>query len=261
MGDMVGKRLEEIAQILVGSNKKAQLIYAFNGTGKTRLSREFTKLVRSSGNDLSPDSDLKELGDNFCKKILYYNAFTEDLFYWANDFEETSNIKLKIHPNVFTDWIIQERGDREIINNFQRYTTGKLTPFFNEREIVKEGKRQSRKTYPEVSFSYATGDRISDNVKISKGEESIFIWSIFFTLIQEVVEALNEPDTNMRVSNDFDELQYVFIDDPVSSLDEEHLIELAIDLAELIKTSNSELQFVIATHNPLFYNVMSNELE
>ncbi len=34
----MGKMLEDIAQKLKDSNKKAQLIYAFNGTGKTRLS-------------------------------------------------------------------------------------------------------------------------------------------------------------------------------------------------------------------------------
>jgi wobble nucleotide-excising tRNase len=38
------KTLTEIAQQLKDSNKKVQLIYAFNGTGKTRLSREFKAL-------------------------------------------------------------------------------------------------------------------------------------------------------------------------------------------------------------------------
>jgi hypothetical protein len=52
----------------------------------------------------------------------------------------------------------------------------------------------------------------------------------------------------------------VFIDDPVSSLDENHLIELAVNLAELIKASPLKLKFVISTHNPLFYNVLYNEL-
>ena len=55
-------------------------------------------------------------------------------------------------------------------------------------------------------------------------------------------------------------LKYVFIDDPVSSLDENHLIELAVDIAKLIKLSKSELKFVITTHSPLFYNVLWNEL-
>lgn len=56
-------------------------------------------------------------------------------------------------------------------------------------------------------------------------------------------------------------MKYIFIDDPVTSLDENHLIELAVDLAQLIKSSESEVKFIITTHNPLFYNVLFNELK
>ena len=41
----MGQTLTEIAQTLRDANKKVQLIYAFNGTGKTRLSREFKALI------------------------------------------------------------------------------------------------------------------------------------------------------------------------------------------------------------------------
>ncbi|MCM1221012.1 MAG: hypothetical protein NC048_06850 [Bacteroides sp.] len=37
----MGQSLKEIAEILRDTKKKVQLIYAFNGVGKTRLSREF----------------------------------------------------------------------------------------------------------------------------------------------------------------------------------------------------------------------------
>ena len=51
----------------------------------------------------------------------------------------------------------------------------------------------------------------------------------------------------------------MFIDDPVSSLDENHLIELAQSLATLIKSSPQDgPKFIITTHNPLFYNVLWN---
>ncbi len=52
----------------------------------------------------------------------------------------------------------------------------------------------------------------------------------------------------------------MFVDDPVSSLDDNHLIELAVNLAGLIKSSQSDLKFVVTTHSPLFYNVLFNEL-
>ena len=41
----MGVSLTDIAQQVKANNKKVQLIYAFNGTGKTRLSREFKSLV------------------------------------------------------------------------------------------------------------------------------------------------------------------------------------------------------------------------
>lgn len=53
----------------------------------------------------------------------------------------------------------------------------------------------------------------------------------------------------------------MFIDDPVSSLDDNHLIELAVNIAELVKTSTSNVHYIITTHNPLFYNVLFNEFE
>lgn len=46
-------------------------------------------------------------------KILYYSAFTEDLFYWDNDLADDAEPKLKIQPNTFTDWVLmdQERSE------------------------------------------------------------------------------------------------------------------------------------------------------
>ena len=41
----MGQTLTQTAQTLKACNKKVQLIYAFNGSGKTRLSREFKELV------------------------------------------------------------------------------------------------------------------------------------------------------------------------------------------------------------------------
>lgn len=234
----MGQLLKEIAQRLRDADKKVQLIYAFNGVGKTRLSREFKELI-------SPKSE-SDHGDEVDEKIkiLYYNAFTEDLFYWDN-----SNRKLKIQPNNFTDWVLGDQGqERNIATNFQYYTSNKLTPHFNE-------------SYNEITFSIEGGnDEIIDNIKISKGEESCLVWCVFYSLLTLVVDTLNEPEPANRDTNQFDELRYVFIDDPVSSLDENHLIELAVNIAELIRESESEVKFIITTHNPLFYNVLYNEL-
>lgn len=267
----MGKSLNEIAQQLkdakhvvkakVASEKdvKVQLIYAFNGTGKTRLSREFRSLVEPKSNTETEETGLKS------RKILYYNAFTEDLFYWDNDIRNDVEPKLKIQPNDFTKWIFEDQGqDSNIIEIFQHYTDEKLTPHFNAQYATKnkEGNDIIISPFTEVTFSYERGnEERSDNIKISKGEESCFVWSVFYSLLEQVVEVKNITEESDRETDQFDNLEYVFIDDPVSSLDENHLIELAVNLAQLIKKSESELKFVITTHNPLFYNVLHNEFK
>jgi hypothetical protein len=259
----MGKTLAEIAQQLKDANKRVQLIYAFNGTGKTRLSREFKQLVSPKGNggELGDESDQDEESPI---KILYYSAFTEDLFYWDNDLEGDAKPKLKIQPNSFTNWILKDQGqDQNIISTFQRYANEKLTPHFNQ-EYKYKGKDEKEfavKAFSEVTFSIESGDnKRLENLKISKGEESSFIWSVFFAFLDLVVSTLNVAEPEFRETRQFDHLKYVFIDDPVSSLDENHLIQIAVDLAQLIKSSSPDIKFILTTHNPLFYNVLFNEL-
>lgn len=253
----MGKTLEEIAQELRNSDKKVQLVYAFNGVGKTRLSRAFKGLI-------APKQEHGTEEEETAVKIIYYNAFTEDLFYWDNDLDEDVNRKLKIRPNGFTHWILEDEGQgNNIITLFQHYTNNKLTPRFNEEYTTKDknGKDITIPSYSEITFSIDGGnDEIINNIKISKGEESCLIWCVFHSLLKEVVEVLNILEVDNRSTHQFDNLQYVFIDDPVSSLDENHLIEIAVNIAEIIKKSRSELKFIITTHNPLFYNVLHNEL-
>ncbi len=191
-----------------------------------------------------------DAGGSTFKKIFYYNAFTEDLFYWDNDLKNDAEPKLKIQPNSFTDWILNDQGVRgQIVDSFKAYSGSKIEPIFDP-----EGNTISFRM-PEISqIIDSSGSPLVDsnnnpilsvnhdvNIKISKGEESNFIWSIFYTLLKQVITVLNTPKDDdsgeERETDQFDELEYVFIDDPVSSLDENHLIELAVDLAGLIKLS------------------------
>lgn len=250
--------LREVAEQLRAANKKVQLIYAFNGSGKTRLSCEFKELI-------APKNQDEEEGEvDPRSKILYYNAFTEDLFYWDNDLDGDVKRILKIQPNTYTQWVLQDQGqDQNAIAHFQHYTNERLTPRFNEEYTIKnkDGKDIRVPAFSEVTFSYERGNGgITEHVKISKGEGSCFIWSIFFSLIDQVVSVLNVAEPSDRETDRYDLLEYIFIDDPVSSLDENHLIELAVNLAALIKSSTSELKFIITTHNTVFYNVLLNEL-
>lgn len=269
----MGKSLSEIAEQLKEAKHRTnardasesdvmiQLIYAFNGTGKTRLSRVFKELI-----DPQNDVDAEEIDEYVLasKKILYYNAFTEDLFYWDNDLKNDNYRKLIIRPNVFTKWVFEDQGqDGNVTDIFQRYADEKLTPHFNNQYVTKvDGRDIIVPAFSEVTFTYERGNDVrSDNVKISKGEESCFVWSVFYSLMEEVVNVLNVPEESDRETNQFNNLEYVFIDDPVSSLDDNHLIELAVNLAKLLKSSKSELKFIITTHNPLFYNVLHNEFK
>jgi hypothetical protein len=232
--------LRQITEQLRAANKKVQLIYAFNGNGKTRLSREFKELVSPKP---APDADTDEEHQS---KILYYNAFTEDLFYWDNDLHGDTERKLIIQPNSYTEWALKEQGQElNATKHFQRYTNSKLTPLFDP-------------LFKEVRFTMESGDQETlQNLKISKGEESNFIWSIFYSVIDQIVSSLSEPDSDS--AGQFAHLEYVFIDDPVSSLDENHLIQSAVDLARLIKSDGSDLKFIISTHSPLYFNVLANE--
>ena len=83
---------------------------------------------------------------------------------------------------------------------------------------------------------------------------------LFYALLEQVVSVLNVVEESDRETNQFDNLNYIFIDDPVTSLDDNHLIQMAVDLAEVIRKSESELKFIITTHNPIFYNVLYNEI-
>ena len=236
------KSLDEIAKHLRDSDKKVNLIYAFNGSGKTRLSKVFKNLIVPKENHGNEEELTR-------RKVLYFNAFTEDLFYWDNDLLNDTEPKLKIQPNSFIRWLIKDQGDEgKVIGKFHHYCDEKLMPKFDIENN-------------QITFSFARGDNTpEENIKLSKGEESNFIWSIFHTLIEQVVAELNISEPSERTTNEFDELKYIFIDDPVSSLDENHLIQLAVDLAELVKDSPDTIKFIITTHNPLFYNVLYNEL-
>ena len=154
-----------------------------------------------------------------------------------------------IQPNAFTRWVLEEQGqDQSITATFQGYTSDKLTPHFSN-------------DFSSVSFSFERGNNQQEpHIKISKGEESNFIWSVFNALLEQLISELNIAEDENRSTDAFNKLEYVFVDDPVSSLDENHLIELAVNLAGLIKSSQStDLKFIITTHSPLFYNVLFNE--
>ena len=56
-------------------------------------------------------------------------------------------------------------------------------------------------------------------------------------------------------------MKYIYIDDPISSLDEHNAIVVANHLVQLFRDTPNQLKTVISTHHVLFFNVLSNEIK
>lgn len=205
--------------------KKYVLLYAYNGTGKTRLSVAF--------------KDLGKSGDD--RDTLYFNAFTEDLFHWDNDLQNDRERVLKINRDSrFFAGLGELEMDNRIRPLLNRYAD------FDFRIDTTEW---------EVSFSREVevdGVRTTvEDIKVSRGEENIFIWCFFLAIVQLVVDGAEA----------YKWVKYVYIDDPISSLDENNAVMVAHHLAQMLTALPQPVRAVISTHHVLFFNVLCNELK
>jgi hypothetical protein len=211
-------------------NKKTVLLYAYNGTGKTRLSMEF----KNSGKQSE------------ARDTLYFNAFTEDLFHWDNDLDGGNDRRLTLNPaSRFFDGLAELEMDNRIRPLLHRYAD------FDFRIDTQEwAVRFSRTiTAKAIDDGEDTTETI-DNIKVSRGEENIFIWCFFLAIVQLALDGAEV----------YQWVKYIYIDDPISSLDEHNAIAVANHLAQLLKRPDNKLKTVISTHHTLFFNVLGNEL-
>ena len=202
------------------TNKKYLLLYAYNGTGKTRLSMAF-----------------KEAGKQGEQRdTLYFNAFTEDLFTWDNDLVGDSDRVLKINSSSsFFSGIEEMEMENRIRPFLHRYVDFYFSIDYGNWTI---------------SFFREVQGITVDNIKVSRGEENIFIWCFFLAIVQLAIDGAEA----------YNWVKYIYIDDPISSLDENNAIAIASNLAQLLKKQNSQLKTIISTHHTLFFNVLCNEL-
>ncbi len=214
-------------------NSNFVLLYAFNRTGKTRLSMEFKEQSKK----------------RIQRDTLYFNAFTEDLFYWDNDLELDTNRVLYFNEKSHFFEGFKEFALEEKINTYlQRYVEFDFKIDYNAWKItfskmVENPKHKRNKQEPEFIKQ--------DNIKISRGEENIFIWCIFLAIVQLVLDG-NET---------YSWVKYFYIDDPISSLDDNNTIAIACDLTHLLNSSEEKISTIISSHHGLFFNVLSNELK
>lgn len=219
--------LEDLVSHLRSTNKKNTLIYAHNGTGKTRLSMAFKNAGKIDG-----EAD-----------TLYFNAFTEDLFSWNNDLEYDTNRELKFNLNSrFFDGLNGLDMDNKIRPLLHRYVDFDFELNFNEGKV----------TFNRNIIIESRQDRI-DNIKVSRGEENIFIWCFFLAIVQLALDVKEETDAYSWV-------KYIYIDDPISSLDDNNAVAVAGHLSKMLKKNNNKIKTIISTHHGLFFNVMHNEL-
>ena len=141
------------------------LLYAFNGTGKTRLSAAFKNL----GKELDENDEVQS------RDTLYFNAFTEDLFSWDNDLENDEHRTLKL--NAESSFFV---GLNELeIENRIRPLLDRYTDFDFKINFAFDD-RTGNITSAEVTFSRevlsGVGDDVRtdevDGIKISRGEEN-----------------------------------------------------------------------------------------
>ncbi|MFU3493292.1 AAA family ATPase [Pseudomonas aeruginosa] len=207
-------------------NKKTILLYAYNGTGKTRLSMAFKDIGKQGE------------GEDEKRDTLYFNAFTEDLFHWDNDLEGDNDRRLTLNAaSRFFAGLAELEMDNRIRPLLQRYAD------FDFRIDTQEWA---------VRFSRTVDGQVIDNIKVSRGEENIFVWCFFLA----VVELAMDPEIEA-----YRWVKYLYIDDPISSLDEHNAIAVANHLAQLLKRPESKLKTVLSTHHTLFFNVLCNELK
>jgi len=205
------------------------LLFACNTSGKTRLSEEF----REENDEQEEDKKMR---------VLCYNAFFEDYFHWDNE-----NLVLNVDINSWVWQLIRDEGlDGRISENFKKLINSKVNPEFDFDAGI-------------ISFGYYPGgDNAVPQIKISRGEESLFIWCVFYTILEFAIDTLSEPEQN-RSTDEFNDTKYIIIDDPVSSMDDTRIVTVALDLLKLIQRMDeldSKLKVLITTHHCLFYNII-----
>lgn len=243
------------------NKKKYIIMFAYNGTGKTRLSMAFKDLGKQDsvyitdqrGKSITDQNGNALIAEN-SGDTLYFNAFTEDLFTWDNDLENDRERFLRLNPDSrFFSGLDSLEMDTRIRKFLHRYADFDFVIDYSKWQ-VSFNRTMANEAYDEnVSDNVdQERERVETDIKISRGEENIFVWCFFMA----IVEISMDKDIEA-----YSWVKYIYIDDPVSSLDENNIIAIAHHLAQLLKSKDNPLKAVISSHHTLFFNVMYNELD
>ncbi len=212
--------INEIAQQLNEVDEYIVCMYAFNATGKTRLSVAYKDLTKA-------ENEGKHAG-------VYYNAYSEDLFDWDNDEDnDNDSIKLDIKRsslNVFYSLLTEESIQEEL---------SVFNPVYKFSFILNDD--------PEIGIDSISFFKEGDediSIKISSGETRLFIWCFFLALFK-VEGWADEQDAHF------------FIDDPVSSLDDNNIFLTADTIVQLAEDNfETDRKVILATHHIGLFSVL-----
>ena len=221
---------ELIAKELAGAKEAIVLIFAFNATGKTRLSVAYKDATKSG--------DGKHAG-------VYYNAYSEDLFVWDNDPENgETNIQLDIRKSSLNRFhsSLTEDNIRDKLNRFKPNYRFDFIPHENPEDGI-----ASVIFYHEVADPADANKVAKVPFKVSRGEERIFVWCFFLALFE--VEGWADKQTS-----------HFFIDDPVSSLDDHNIFITASTIYDLVEEHHEKRKFVITTHHMGLFSILVDML-
>ncbi|WP_299464740.1 AAA family ATPase [uncultured Microscilla sp.] len=240
--------------------KDFMLLFAYNGTGKTRLSMEFKNLSKYSPQD--PETN-----------TLYFNAYTEDLFVWNNDLDGDTERYLEMNNNSkFFDGFRELALEDKIKEYLHRYVDFDFRinyedwrVIFSRNETVDNNTQEEggeTNNNEEANDSEGEQSQTVDFIKISRGEENMFIWCIFLAIAKLAIE-------DDECTGPYGWVKYIYIDDPISSLDDNNAIAVGTDLAQLLgkakergkeQSNPSPVKVVVSTHHSLFFNIMDKDL-
>ncbi len=217
--------IESLALQLRDEEADVHLLYAFNSVGKTRLSVAYKNATK--------DDDGRHAG-------VYYNAYSEDLFVWNNDIENGEvDIRLAVLPSSLSR-LHADLNELDVHEKLKPYR-----PSFDFRFIMHQ---DAEKGIESISF-FPTGTQPGEvpPIKISRGEERVFVWCFFLAMIE--VEGWADQQA-----------RHIFIDDPVSSLDDHNIFVTASTLYDLVDKHFGERKIIIATHHVGMFSILHDWL-
>lgn len=246
--------MKELANQLLELNKNIILVYAFNGTGKTRLSVSYKNVTKTKNDDNHSG--------------VYYNAYSEDLFVWDNDNDnDGTNIRLLIQKSSLNQYhaALDEGKLQEKLAPYKPKFDYEFKYYDNVAEgiesiqfFVKKDAPAEQEEILEVKpvevveiqgdKAIAIAKKISETpIKISRGEEQVFIWCFFLTLFD--IEGWTGKQSS-----------HFFIDDPVSSLDDHNIFVTAASIMDLIDQHYKNRKIIITTHHIGFFSIIADWL-